>query len=189
MRWVWLLSLLFIFSFQLKAEDRSYYRILEQLYNASNEQEWNRAMVQFQGWIHNEYQRSKMSMSEEEFTKRNMDKMTQEIDKRDKKAEEAEKNKTAAPPLQPKQQQQAAATKPTTLVKQSPQGTPTTPAPTDWIPAWFKQIDYDKDGQIGLHEWIRAKGKISDFDILDRNKDGLFTREELKRALKLGLVK
>jgi hypothetical protein len=130
MRWVWLLSLLFIFSFQLKAEDRSYYRILEQLYNASNEQEWNRAMVQFQGWIHNEYQRSKMSMSEEEFTKRNMDKMTQEIDKRDKKAEEAEKNKTAAPPLQPKQQQQAAATKPTTLVKQSPQGTPTTPAPT-----------------------------------------------------------
>jgi hypothetical protein len=170
MRWVWLLSLLFIFSFQLKAEDRSYYRILDQLYNASNEQEWNRAIVQFQGWVHNEYQKSKMSMSEEEFTKRNMDKMTQEIDRRDKKAE---------------QQQQQPATKTATPAKQSPQATAT----PDWIPAWFKQIDYDKDGQIGLHEWIRARGKISDFDILDRNKDGLFTREELKRALKLGLVK
>ncbi|HEX4592297.1 MAG TPA: EF-hand domain-containing protein, partial [Gemmataceae bacterium] len=49
------------------------------------------------------------------------------------------------------------------------------------IPAWFVEMDVDKDGQIGLWEWVRVRGanSIDEFRAMDRNDDGLLTAEEV----------
>jgi len=50
------------------------------------------------------------------------------------------------------------------------------------LPPWFKQLDMDKDGQIGLYEWRRAGKSIEEFEAMDRNNDGFLTVEEVLYA-------
>lgn len=45
------------------------------------------------------------------------------------------------------------------------------------LPTRFSEVDKNRDGQIGLYEWDRAKFK--EFFELDRNGDGLLTPREL----------
>jgi Ca2+-binding EF-hand superfamily protein len=47
------------------------------------------------------------------------------------------------------------------------------------LPAWFKQLDTDGDGQIGLYEWRRSGRSIEEFMAIDRNNDGFLTVEEV----------
>jgi len=47
------------------------------------------------------------------------------------------------------------------------------------LPAWFEKLDKDKDGQVDLGEWRLAGKKISDFEAIDLNKDGLLTPDEV----------
>lgn len=56
------------------------------------------------------------------------------------------------------------------------------PAPrvTIDLPEAWKVADLDKDGQIGLYEWDRAKYK--EFFALDTNRDSLLTPREISRA-------
>jgi Ca2+-binding EF-hand superfamily protein len=52
------------------------------------------------------------------------------------------------------------------------------------LPDWFRQMDTDRDGQVGLYEW-RASGKsIDEFKLYDRNGDGLLTAEEVLGYMK-----
>lgn len=48
------------------------------------------------------------------------------------------------------------------------------------LPEAWKVADLDKDGQIGLYEWDRAKYK--EFFALDTNRDSLLTPREISRA-------
>jgi hypothetical protein len=52
------------------------------------------------------------------------------------------------------------------------------------IPSWFEQLDTDKDGQIGLYEWLRAGRSVEDFMAIDRNQDGFLTIQEIMRVEK-----
>jgi hypothetical protein len=52
------------------------------------------------------------------------------------------------------------------------------------LPAWFAQLDTDKDGQVGLYEWKKAGGDIRKFMEMDRNGDGFLTVEEVLRYQK-----
>src|SRR5262249_15447941 len=47
------------------------------------------------------------------------------------------------------------------------------------LPDWFAKLDTDKDGQIGLYEWLAAKKPIDEFKDMDRNGDGFLTPEEV----------
>jgi hypothetical protein len=47
------------------------------------------------------------------------------------------------------------------------------------IPAWFEQLDTDKDGQIGLYEWVNGNRSIDEFRAMDRNEDGFLTIDEV----------
>src|SRR5205807_8961735 len=47
------------------------------------------------------------------------------------------------------------------------------------LPAWFAEIDTDKDGQIGLYEWVKAGRNVDEFRAMDRNDDGLLTVDEV----------
>jgi hypothetical protein len=47
---------------------------------------------------------------------------------------------------------------------------------------WFKALDTDGDGQIGLYEWRTAKRAVEQFHDLDRNDDGFITPEEGLRS-------
>jgi hypothetical protein len=47
------------------------------------------------------------------------------------------------------------------------------------LPAWFAQLDTDKDGQIGLYEWLAAKKPLAEFQAMDRNGDGFLTPDEV----------
>lgn len=47
------------------------------------------------------------------------------------------------------------------------------------LPAWFKQLDVDADGQVGLYEWRRSGKSIEEFQAMDRNEDGFLTVEEV----------
>ena len=56
------------------------------------------------------------------------------------------------------------------------------------LPAYFTEGDSDKDGQIGLYEWVQKFGSeeasLAEFKALDLNRDGLLTAEEYLRAKK-----
>ena len=47
------------------------------------------------------------------------------------------------------------------------------------MPDWFGEYDIDRDGQIGLYEWRPSGKPFVEFQIMDRNGDGLVTAEEL----------
>jgi hypothetical protein len=47
------------------------------------------------------------------------------------------------------------------------------------LPAWFSQLDTDRDGQVGLYEWKAAGRPIGEFLKMDRNSDGFLTVEEV----------
>ncbi len=47
------------------------------------------------------------------------------------------------------------------------------------LPAWFKQLDTDEDGQIGLYEWKSSGRSLEEFEAIDRNNDGFLTVEEV----------
>jgi Ca2+-binding EF-hand superfamily protein len=49
------------------------------------------------------------------------------------------------------------------------------------LPSWFKQLDTDNDGQIGLYEWKKAGRSIDEFLKIDRNNDGFLTVDEVLR--------
>lgn len=50
--------------------------------------------------------------------------------------------------------------------------------PSD-MPGWFAEMDSDKDGQVGLYEWVKASRGVDEFRTMDRNEDGLLTIEEV----------
>jgi Ca2+-binding EF-hand superfamily protein len=47
------------------------------------------------------------------------------------------------------------------------------------IPAWFDQLDTDRDGQIGLYEWVNGNRSVDEFRQIDRNEDGFITIDEV----------
>ena len=57
------------------------------------------------------------------------------------------------------------------------------------LPAYFTDADSDKDGQVGLYEWVKywdsSEAKLAEFKTLDLNGDGLLTVEEYMRAKKI----
>ena len=54
------------------------------------------------------------------------------------------------------------------------------------MPSKYTEGDSDKDGQLGLYEWIQWKSRVSipEFLALDRNRDGFLTPYELTIAEK-----
>lgn len=56
------------------------------------------------------------------------------------------------------------------------------------LPKYFTEGDADKDGQIGLYEWVQywdsSEAKLAEFKALDLNGDGLLTVQEYQRATK-----
>jgi len=72
--------------------------------------------------------------------------------------------------------------------------TPQTPPPTlpirygklpSGLPSWFEELDFDRDGQIALHEWRRAGLPIEEFMVMDLDGDGLLPPDEYLRYLRL----
>ena len=49
------------------------------------------------------------------------------------------------------------------------------------IPAWFRELDTDGDGQVGLYEWKAAGRPIPEFETYDLNGDGFLTVEEVMK--------
>jgi hypothetical protein len=54
------------------------------------------------------------------------------------------------------------------------------------VPGWFEQFDGDRDGQVGLYEWVQAGRAPTDFKPMDRNGDGLLTAEEVLGYMRQG---
>jgi Ca2+-binding EF-hand superfamily protein len=54
----------------------------------------------------------------------------------------------------------------------------------DALPAWFKALDKDGDGQITLKEWLEGGLDLDEFREYDLNHDGLITPDEVLRYLK-----
>ena len=54
------------------------------------------------------------------------------------------------------------------------------PAPADIVKAW----DKDGDGAVSKDEWIAAGRPAARFDIVDADKDGKVTVDELTAAMK-----
>src|SRR5207245_9281624 len=54
------------------------------------------------------------------------------------------------------------------------------------IPAWFDQLDTDRDWQIGLYEWVKSERSIEEFRIIDRNEDGFLTIDEVMTYVRGG---
>jgi hypothetical protein len=54
------------------------------------------------------------------------------------------------------------------------------------LPGFFTEADFDRDGQLGLYEWVKygfdSAAKIDEFKSLDLNDDGLLTAEEYLRS-------
>lgn len=50
------------------------------------------------------------------------------------------------------------------------------------IPAWFRELDTDEDGQIGLYEWRASRRSVEEFQEMDRNGDGFLVVEEVMRV-------
>ncbi|MBA4186714.1 MAG: hypothetical protein C0467_01725 [Planctomycetaceae bacterium] len=59
-----------------------------------------------------------------------------------------------------------------------------TPAKSS-MPDWFAGLDADKDGQIALSEWRKAGRAINLFQEMDLDGDGLLTKEEYQRHLRM----
>jgi Ca2+-binding EF-hand superfamily protein len=53
------------------------------------------------------------------------------------------------------------------------------------MPDWFTTLDSDMDGQIALHEWRKAGRTIESFTEMDLDNDGLLTRDEYLRFVRL----
>jgi hypothetical protein len=57
------------------------------------------------------------------------------------------------------------------------------------LPPFFIDADSDKDGQIGLYEWVKyydsSESRMIEFKALDTNTDGLLTVEEYMRVKKI----
>ena len=53
------------------------------------------------------------------------------------------------------------------------------PAPADIIKQW----DKDGDGAVSKDEWVAAGRPAERFDVVDANKDGKITAEELAAAM------
>jgi hypothetical protein len=47
------------------------------------------------------------------------------------------------------------------------------------LPAWFNQLDRDRDAQVGLYEWKQGGRDVEEFLKMDLNGDGLLTVEEV----------
>lgn len=52
------------------------------------------------------------------------------------------------------------------------------------LPAWFKLLDADGDGQIGLYEWRAAGKSFAEFAEYDLNDDGFIEPEEVLRVMR-----
>ena len=52
------------------------------------------------------------------------------------------------------------------------------------LPKWFADLDEDRDGQVGLYEWRKAKRPTAEFVAMDQNGDGLLPADELLRYLR-----
>ena len=53
------------------------------------------------------------------------------------------------------------------------------------MPDWFTALDLDTDGQIALHEWRKASRTIESFMEMDLDHDGLLTRDEYLRFVRM----
>lgn len=47
------------------------------------------------------------------------------------------------------------------------------------LPDWFTEFDTDRDGQIGLYEWVDQEGDPEEFEAMDANGDGFVTPREM----------
>jgi Ca2+-binding EF-hand superfamily protein len=50
------------------------------------------------------------------------------------------------------------------------------------LPAWFDELDKNRDGQVAMYEWRAAERPLKEFLAMDLNDDGLLTPEEFLRA-------
>lgn len=53
------------------------------------------------------------------------------------------------------------------------------------LPDWFTKLDGDKDMQVSLFEWREGKKPTEIFQEMDLNSDGLLTRDEYLRYIRL----
>jgi Ca2+-binding EF-hand superfamily protein len=51
------------------------------------------------------------------------------------------------------------------------------------LPAWFKELDTDGDGQVALYEWRKGGKNLDQFRDWDLNDDGFITPEEVIKCL------
>jgi hypothetical protein len=63
----------------------------------------------------------------------------------------------------------------------NPDPAPPAKAPPPKLPAWFVELDADRDGQVQLHEWRKAGRPIPEFVAMDLNGDGLLPPDEYRR--------
>lgn len=47
------------------------------------------------------------------------------------------------------------------------------------LPAWFKELDTEGEGQVAFYQWKRSGRAVEDFLAMDRNNDGFLTVEEV----------
>ncbi len=52
------------------------------------------------------------------------------------------------------------------------------------LPAWFRELDEDGDGQVTLWQWRNAGKSLDEFRKYDLNSDGIITTDEILHALK-----
>lgn len=53
------------------------------------------------------------------------------------------------------------------------------------VPGWFRELDKDKDLQVGLYEWVAAGRPPAEFVAMDLNRDGLLEVAEYLRWAKM----